>query len=91
MAFVFGAFSYDRPSLAPLFSLLSLHKPGVVTMLPVCALIVARWLYKEQDQKQRRVEVVQQRAVVDKAVLRVDAKAQWPWVGGPRSTTRQEP
>ena len=38
LVFVYGALQYDRPFLAPLFTLVSLHRPGTKKTLPVYVL-----------------------------------------------------
>ena len=44
LGFVYGAWLYDRPLLAPLFAFLALHRPGREVRFPLYVLIVLRWL-----------------------------------------------
>ena len=74
MVFVYGALVYDRPFLAPLFALLPVSPLGMTWPLPLYALVVLKWLLGRLQQ--RRAHPVKQRAVIKKAVLRVDAKAE---------------
>ena len=74
LVFVYGALHYDRPFLAPLFAFLSLHRAGVTRRLPVYVLVVLRWLRGRL--RARRTLPMKQRARLDKAILRVDAKAE---------------
>ena len=92
MVYVYGALNYDRPFLGPLFAFLSVHPAGVSRRLPVYALVVVRWL---RDQiRRRRSHVVRRRGSIEKAVLRVDAKAEGLVVavgGGLHTITRTAP
>ena len=75
MVFVYGALVYGRPFLcAPLFAFLAVSQPGTTGPLPLYALVVLKWLLDKLQQ--RRAHPVKQRAVVKRAVLRVDAKAE---------------
>ena len=74
LGFVYGAFQYDRPFLAPLFEFLSLHRPGREVRLPLYVLIVLRWL---RDRiRARRSHPLRRRAYLGKSLLRLDAKAE---------------
>ena len=72
--FVYGALVYDRPFFAPLYTFMALHPPGVVRKLPLYVLIVFRWLLARI--RERRVHPVKSRSRIERALLRVDAKAE---------------
>ena len=74
MVFVYGALSYDKPFLAPLFVFLSLHPAGVERRLPLYARIVMKWL--RDRLQERRMHPLHRRATIKDSVLRVDAKAE---------------
>ena len=72
--FVYGALQYDRPFLASLFACKALHPVGVTRKLPLCALVVLRWLRGRL--RKRRSRPLRRWATIDGATLRVDAKAE---------------
>ena len=74
LVFVYGALQWDRPFLAPLFAFLSLHRPGVVRKLPLYVVIMLSWL--RDRLRARRAHPIKTRKVVERALLRVDAKAE---------------
>ena len=74
LVFVYGALQWDKPFLAPLFFFLKLHRPGVQRKVPLYVRIVLTWL--RERLVERRAHRLQSRKVIDRAVLRVDAKAE---------------
>ena len=74
LVFVYGALRWDRLFLAPLFSFLGLHRPGVVRKLPLLVMVVLSWL--RDRLRARRSHVIRTRKVIERALLRVDAKAE---------------
>ena len=74
LVFVYGALQWDKPFLAPLFTFLKLHKPGRERRLPLYAKIVLTWLMERL--KERRAHPLQTRRTIERAILRVDAKAE---------------
>ena len=74
LVFAYGALTYDKPFLGPLFAFLSLHPPGVNRRLPLYVRVVLGWL--RDRLKQRRTHKVVARRALKRPVLRVDAKAE---------------
>ena len=74
MVFVYGAIPYDKPFLAPLFTLASLHPLEATVDLPLFAKMVIQWL---RDRiRDRRSFPCLSTPSLGPAVMRVDAKAE---------------
>ena len=58
-----GALQYNRPFVAPLFTFVSLHRPGTKERLPVYVLVVLRWLLSRI--RKRRAHPVRRRATLE--------------------------
>ena len=74
LVFVYGALTYDKPCLGPLFAFLSRRQRGGKKKLPLFVKIVLTWL--RDRLKARRVQKVLERTSLNRSVLRVDAKAE---------------
>ena len=74
MVFVYGALSWDRPFLAPLFAFLKLHAIGVKVALPLYVKIVIKWLRDRLSV--RRGHPVREHRRKLRDAMRVDAKAE---------------
>ena len=79
MVFVYGALTYDKPFLAPLFAFMSLSRPGACVPLPLFVRMIIGWL-RERLRRRRSHPCTAQRTALG-LVMRVDAKAEGMEVG----------
>ena len=94
MVFVYGALSYDRPFLSPLFAFLATRQPSACVELPLYVSMVVAWL-RDRLRARRTQSVKVSRKHVG-SVMRVDAKAEghsvaiggWCPTPGPVQTVR---
>ena len=74
MVFVYGALTWDRPFLGPLFAFMKVHAVGAYVQLPLYVRIVLKWLMDRLTTRRRHPLMVRKK--LQKDVLRVDAKAE---------------
>ena len=74
LVFVYGALTWDKPFLGPLFTFLSHHPPGTYVELPLYVKMVLAWMRGRLEN--RRAHAVRPRPRLEDAVFRVDAKAE---------------
>ena len=74
MAFVYGALTWDRPFLAPLYTLIALHPPAHTVPLPHFVSSTLRWL--RDRLRARRSHPCNVKLVQKGVFFRVDAKAE---------------
>ena len=73
MVYVYGALEWDRPFMAPLFTLLATRPPGSTALLP--AFVRAAMLWLRERLRERRVQPCRRQITRSEGSFRVDAKA----------------